>query len=365
MTTPRTRRAATRSAVVAIAGALASVLGCGLVTPLTGIDPAESANTSDVGTASTSTGATGTTASSSSSADSTSEAGDGSSGTTGEPPPMLPTCPFDRSEADRPDDVDAPQIRVMYVLPADVDDEALDTNDRICDSVRSWTTWLRGQSDDRQLRLDTAAGALDIGFVRLSKTDAQMHGTAAVADVETGFAYVRNRIEQELLLAGLLAPGKIYAVYYGGSSEYACGGGAYPPTIVDQVAAMYLGGQIPGYPACTSEPWGEPDTAPAYVDYAMLHELMHTLGAVDLLAPHEHASGHAYDDDAARPWVDLMYSPREGENDPPWGVYEPDGLQLDLGRDDYFDHGDPELVDLARSVFLEPTADGASLPPGW
>ncbi len=344
-------------------------LGCGIVTPLTGIDPAESANTSDVGHSSTTiAGMTeSTTTTASSAVDSTSEAdgSSGSTGSTGGESPMVPTCPIDRSEDDRPDDDDAPQVRVMYVLPSDGDDEALDTNDRICDSVRSWTTWLHGQTDGRQLRLDTAGGALDIGFVRLSRTDAQMHGTAAIADVETGFAYVRDRIEQELLLAGQLAPNKIYAVYYGGSSEYACGGGAYPPLIVDQVAAMYLGGQIPGFPACTSVPWGEPDAAPAYVDYAMLHELMHTLGAVDLLAPHEHASGHAYDDGAEMPWTDLMYSPREGQRDPAWGVYEPGGLQLDLGRDDYFDHDDPELVDLADSIFVAPMPAGASLPPGW
>jgi hypothetical protein len=41
------------------------------------------------------------------------------------------------------------------------------------------------------------------------------------------------------------------------------------------------------------------------------------------------------------------------------------GTVLDLGRDDYFEHGDPRMVGLARSAFLEPMPEEAVLPFGW
>lgn len=287
----------------------------------------------------------------------------GDEGSTGEPLPVLPECPTARSEIDLPDDSRLPQVRVLYVLPADGTDDALDTEGRICHSVRAWTQWLLDQTGDRALRLDTADGVLDIGFVRLSLDDATMHGTSDAASIESGYAYVRDRIERELELGDGLASQKLYAVYYGGTSEYACGGGAYPPILPGQVAAMYLGGEIEGFPACDAAPWGEPDLAPRYIDYGMIHELVHSLGAVDLVAPHEHASGHAFDERSAVPETDLMYSPREGGSDPPWGVAR--GLVLDLGGDDYFAHGEPSMLDVSKSAFLAPLPDEPEFPPGW
>lgn len=315
---------------------------------------------SDAGTTSDS-GATTTSTRGSSSTTGDDESDTGT--LTDDEPPTLPSCPSERSEIDRPDDSPLPQVRVLYVIPADLEDEALDTNDRICNSVRAWTQWLLDETNGRALRLDTADGVLDIGFVRLELDDAIMHGSSEAADIDTGVAYVRDRIERELVLAGHIDSNKLYAVYYGGTSEYACGGGAYPPVIVDQVAAMYLFGEIPGFLPCDDEAWGEPDLVPRYLDIGMLHELTHTLGAVDVLAPNQHASGHTYDADAPAPERDLMYSARAGQADPPWDT--PAGLVLDFGRDDYFEHGDPNLVDLARSVFLQPLPADPQLPPAW
>lgn len=324
-------------------------------------------------TADTSTSAAASTTTSTSLAESTGSSTTGSladssstaEGTSGGPPEGPPTCSEARSELERPDDSPDPQVRVLYVIPSDGTDEALDTNGTLCSSVLSWRRWLEEQSEGRTLRLDTADGVLDIGFVRLDLTDAQMHGTAAVADIDTGIAYVRDRIERELRALGMLEAHKLYAVYYGGTSEYACGGGAHPPELVGQVGAMYLGGQIPGFAPCTDAPWGQPDLVPRYIEYAMLHELVHSLGVVDSAAPHEHSAGHAFDDAEPSPERDLMYSARPGGSDPPWGVYAPGGLVLDLGRDDYFEPPDPALVDLARSAFLEPMPADPVFPPGW
>ena len=288
---------------------------------------------------------------------------DSSSSSSGGEPDGPLTCPEARAEIDVEDDSSDPQIRVLYVLPQDGRDAMLDVDGTICNSVFAWTQWLWEQTEGRTLRLDTASDVLDIGFVRLELDDAEMHGTTDAADVDTGVSYVRDRIERELLQMGALAPHKIYAVYYGGTSEYACGGGSYPPLIIDQVAAMYLGGDIPGFPACDDAPWGQPDLQPRYIDYGMLHEIMHTLGMTDLLAPNQHTVGHVYDPTARTPERDLLYSQRPNMNDPGWGVLE--GLELDLGRDDYFEHGDPDIVDLARSAFVDPMPVDAVMPPGW
>src|SRR5262249_52893283 len=151
--------------------------------------------------------------------------------------------------------------------------------------------WLDAQTGGRHLRLDVADGEIDITFVRLEKSDAEMHGTTQAASIETGVAYVRDRIERELVLGNYLQSHELAAVYYGGTSEYACGGGAWPPVLVGRVAALYLGGQIPGFDACDGAAWGEAGRSPGYLDYAMLHEVMHTIGLVGATAPNQHSTG--------------------------------------------------------------------------
>jgi hypothetical protein len=38
---------------------------------------------------------------------------------------------------------------------------------------------------------------------------------------------------------------------------------------------------------------------------------------------------------------------------------------LDVGRDDYFQHGRRDCLDLARSIFLDPLSANAVRPPHW
>lgn len=272
-------------------------------------------------------------------------------------------CPVTRSSIDRPDDSSLLQVRLMYVIPSDLADESLDVNGRICESARAFTGWLGRELGGRTLRLDSHDGELDIGFVRLSKTNAQMRGTGNTGSVDTGIAYVRERIERELEGAGQLQPDKLYAVFYGGQSTYACGGAAYPPAIIGSVIAMYLKSTIGGV-NCESRPWGLGDGGLGYYDWAMLHDLMHGLGIVPAAAPNQHTTGHVYDVRAATPNVDLMYSPRPGRNDPFWNIDTPGGLVLDLNHDDYFMH-DGGMVDVRKSAFLAPLPPRARRPPGW
>jgi hypothetical protein len=275
-------------------------------------------------------------------------------------------CPRARTTDDAPDDEpDRYQVRALYVLPSDGADEQLDTDDRICRSLQAATHWLSARTGGPRLRLDTAGATLDIGFVRLEKSDAVMRGSGG-RSIEDGYAYLRDRIERELVRMNLVRPQKIYAVYYGGSSPFSCGGGAWPPNLPGKVAALYLHGEPPGASPCRSNPIGASVTRPGYVEYSMVHEVLHTLGIVADGAPNEHAAGHVFDPGVSPAMAaqDLMYAQRSGA-DPGWGTRDPDGLQLDIARDDYYGHGRPDQADLARSVFLTPLPPDAQLPPRW
>lgn len=272
-------------------------------------------------------------------------------------------CAAGRSITDRADDSSLDQIRVLYVLPSDAVDHNRDTNDQICNSVRAVATWFHAQSNV-YIRFDTSAELIDVGFVRLTKSDAQMRGTdTANTSIDTGTAFVRERIERELVAMNLIAPNKLYAVYYEGSSVYACGGGAYPPLIEARVGAVYLEGMPPGVtvPCGDSFPWGQASLVPNYIDYAILHELVHSMGIVASSSPNQHAQGHVFDTASATPARDLMYSPRTS-SDPAWATNNPSGLIVDINHDDYFMAGS---VDMAKMSLISPLPASAVRPQGW
>jgi hypothetical protein len=244
-----------------------------------------------------------------------------------------PVLAWERTTNDLPDDFLSNQIHVMYVLPSDGVDQNLDTNGTLARSVAAFQKWLVGQTSTQLLRLDTYGGALDITFFRLSRTDAQIasHG-----------AFVRDQIEAELISAGFNHPNKIYAVYYGGGSTFACGGAAWPPTLPGKVAAQYLKGTPPGGAApCASNPFASSEDNPGYWEFGMLHEILHTMGIVATCAPHHTLSGHVSDSP-----TDLMYA-----GSLPW---QPS--VLDVGRDDYFRHNNPSCLNLANSPYMTSTS---------
>jgi len=271
-------------------------------------------------------------------------------------------CVVERSTGNRPDDSTRDQIRFLYVLPSDGVDAGHDTSGKICNSVRGVATWFHEQTG-QFLRIDTQDGLIDIGFVRLSKTDAEMRGTDANNNtIENGVAFVRERIERGSQAMGLVAPNRLYGVFYDGTSSWACGGGAYPPLISDRVGAMYLQAIPLGQTqACgASYPWGQASLVPNYVDYGILHELVHSMGIVSMTSPHQHSTGHVYDLGAPNPNSDLMYSPRMGMPDPGWATNT--GLVIDIGSDDYYNAG---AADLATMSLLAPLPENARRPTGW
>jgi hypothetical protein len=235
-----------------------------------------------------------------------------------------------RATEDRSDEVRGPQLHAVYALPSDGVDRGLDTSGAIAASVDAFQRWLARETGGTNFRLDTSGGELDVTFVRLPVSDANMKATGA---------FVRNEIERLLREAGHVKQDKLYAVYYDGGSTYSCGGGAWPPRLPGQVGAMYLRAEPTGYVVpCSANPLAAPGAEPGYTDIAMLHELVHTLGLVAECAPHHTRAGHA--SDSAN---DLMWA-----GDAPWQLPP----RLDIGRDDYYGHGRTDCPDLARSQYL-------------
>lgn len=248
-------------------------------------------------------------------------------------------CDPERTMDDRPDDTEGYMIRAVYVLPSDGKDEDLDRSGKIETSVRAWNDWLAKQTGGPKMRLDTCDGKLDIGFKRLSKTDAQIQATEA---------FVLDEIAKEMPPRDK----KILAAFYGGGSTYSCGGGQLPPTRVGHVCAMYLHGTPPGPNRCDVHQVARPDIPLGYFELGLLHEIFHTLGAAAACAPHQAGEGHVSEDRR-----DLMYRGSEFWEIGPQTI-------LDIGKDDYWGHG-TSCLDVSKSVFLDPLPADAKLPPKW
>jgi hypothetical protein len=256
-------------------------------------------------------------------------------------PAASPPPAGERSTVDRPDEQDGYQIHVVYATPADGPDNQYDTNGQIANAVAAFNTWLSDQTGGSSLRIDTYQGAPDISFVRLPRNDSDYIATNAS---------IRDEVQSDLHQVGFNDVNKLYAVFWDGGSNYACGGGAWPPALVGNVAAMYLRGTPPGAPACDTNPFGASATTPGYLELAMLHEILHTLGFVATCAPHQVGSGHVSDGNN-----DLLYQGPQS--------WMPD--TLDIGHDDYFNTGNPNCLDLANSAFLSPLPAAPTPPPGW
>jgi hypothetical protein len=232
-----------------------------------------------------------------------------------------------RSTIDRPDDVTGPQIHVIYALPSDGTDRTLDQSETLDGTVASWNAWLAAQTGGRNFRLDTSNGILDISFVRLAETDVQ---------IEAQGVYARDELERQLHGLGFNQPQKIYAVYYDGRHSFSCGDGPWPPDHPGNVIAIYLHGLYSGPRPCDTNPWGTVGR-PGYLEFAMIHEVMHALGFVPTCAPHHTRRGHISDSPN-----DLMYA-----GDAPWSP-----TTLDVGHDDYYNAHIPGCPDLSDSPYL-------------
>lgn len=232
-----------------------------------------------------------------------------------------------RATKDRPDDRRGPQVHALYVLPSNGSDRGLDKDGTIAASVANWQGWLRSQTGGRGLHLDTFRGELDVTFHRLRTSNSALARRGV---------FIRDAIEAELKKAGYDKPGKLYAVYYDGSNTAACGGGAWPPTLPGNVGAIYMRATYDKGLLCYDPVVSLQELQ--IMDFAMLHELLHTMGIVPTCAPRHTRAGHVSDSPK-----DLMYA---GSKD--WYP-----SVLDVGRNDYFNAPIRGCLDLADSPLLE------------
>ena len=235
-----------------------------------------------------------------------------------------------RSTADRTDDSGLPQVKFLYALPSDAADRGFDTDRTIHRTVSSWQRWFAGQANGRRFRFDTFQGALDIAFVRLARTEAQYAGYGIT---------MRDSLEKDLAALGFNSATKAYAVYFDGINTTACGSAPRPPALPGRIAGLYLKGTPPGAPGCATNAFAaSPTSAPGYLEFIAVHEILHILGIVDAAAPNHAFDGHVGNDPR-----DLMYAGAQ-----PWTP-----SLLDATRTNYFNTTSlGGLINLAQSPYL-------------
>jgi hypothetical protein len=247
--------------------------------------------------------------------------------------------------ADQPDDVDGYQIHFIYAIPSDGKDDHLDVNGKIALSAAAMNYWLESKTRHR-LRYDTYNGELDISFMQLDATSEQIYA------LDTD---ILSLMEFEVKSRGFSSDHKLYVVHYDGffvTQEGFCGLASYPPEGAGITAVLLLRGYNPKLDLTCPRQFTQSEDFTGYFEMTILHELLHLMGMVPSCSPH-YADGHVSDS-----WQDLLYYQYDGS-------YSPLYTYLDLRNDDYYNHGDPECPDLARSIFLDPLPPNAELPPGW
>jgi putative cell wall-binding protein len=250
-----------------------------------------------------------------------------------------------RSTGDRPDDLTGEQVRVLYVLPADAPDRRWDLDGRLHSAVSSANDWLYANGR-HSVRFDTAGGRLDVSFVRLAESEAQLwmrpDGTKCPPDELCPHPRELLAILERM---GALTPGKIHVLMWGGQ---------FMPASIRHVGC---GGALPGA-AFLSPLIREPFTSwsGCLLDYVVsvpnsrnaiglivMHEIFHVLGAVDDNAPDADGGHHIGNDP-----TDLMGG--SGGT-----------VRLDPRRRNYWAHGRSDLNDVTRSPFL--VAEPSSMSP--
>jgi hypothetical protein len=220
-------------------------------------------------------------------------------------PPTLP-----RATTDRDDDFPGKQIHLVYIVPSDGQDRQFDIGGEITTSVNAIQNWLHGQTGGKQLRIDTYHGKYDITYVHTNQSKGyyQNKGSGLLNEVQR---YVQDT-------AHLNNQNKVYAMYFEGGSVYACGA-SYVPS---RYPLLDFYGSYPTGEKCEIDPFGAEPNHPQYMDFVMMHEIFHSLGAVSEKAPHETPSNPDHVNDSAQDIMNYRYFPLNP--------------LLDVNQDDYY-----------------------------
>jgi hypothetical protein len=218
---------------------------------------------------------------------------------------------LDRAATDRPDEAVGPQVHLVYAVPSDGSDAALDSNGTLGAWLAGFNDWLAQQSGGTRVRIDTFQGVADVSFLRLPQSTAELSSSTqtAYADVFHDLAAVQFvDLPKKVIVAMPVGAGDICGV----------GGG--------DLAVLFLS-------SCDGTSWV----------FVAGHELFHTLGAVAKCAPHYDGTGHVND-----PSSDLMWPYTQAPGETP---------TLDQGHDDYWgppgdNHIPAGCTNVADSDFL-------------
>ena len=143
-------------------------------------------------------------------------------------------APVPPSTTDLPDELFlGAQVHMIYALPSDGADPALDTDGTAAASVSNFQGWLNGTNRRPMVASTPTGGQVDITFHRFTETDAQL----AAYGIN-----LRDAIESPVARGRVRHPtAKLYSVYYDGTGPHDhCGGGAWPPDLPGTVSAIYL-----------------------------------------------------------------------------------------------------------------------------
>ena len=220
---------------------------------------------------------------------------------------------------DQPDVNDDHQIHFIYLLSSKDKDKELDINGSIEKRVNKVNDkFLRISAKNKksngigqQFKLDmTEEGKLDVTFVRMNVSKKQLD----VPDYPTEMIYFYLRQK------GFNNPKKVYATFAGFKSKHgnSDGGEGYVPMMVIYTPAV--------------KTYGQPD-----MDLVILHELFHTQAAAYGCGKRTYKGSHVKGSDILA--SDTVTS------------------SLDSRNDTYYRHDIEGCPDLAKSVFVTPTAE--------
>ena len=220
---------------------------------------------------------------------------------------------------DQPDVNDDHQIHFIYLLSLDGKDSELDISGWIEKRVNSVNRKFlkmsarnkKSNGIGQQFKLDmTEEGKLDVTFVRINFSKKQLD----VPDYPTDMIYLYLRQK------GFNNPKKVYATFAGFKSKHgnSDGGEGYVPMMVIYAPAV--------------KTYGQPD-----MDLVILHELFHTQAAAYGCGKRTYKGGHVKGSDILAAGTVTS--------------------SLDSRNDTYYRHDIEGCPDLAKSVFVTPTAE--------
>lgn len=256
----------------------------------------------------------------------------------------------ERSQTDRPDARSALQVHVVYAVPADGEDRFAQRVDGIVRDLTVVTEWWEGQDSTRAPRFDLAESAACSPELELARLD-----VSSARLPQGGTVYSSAFDPYGPLLADLNRPplsfddpDKKYLVFYDGPvSRPQCG-----------TSSRELdGGRLATAVIYLASVCGASAGQAGWLAVVIAHELIHSLGALPPAvsgqgAPHTCSLDPGHPCDSAS---DILFPSGKSTD-------TLQSKQLDVGRDDYYDHSG-SWWDVRDSLFLARLDTDDAEPP--